>query len=345
MKNPLKLALIFILFTAIWPMQTHASSTRETVLQLLKDYSPDSYYMIDQYFKMPEVIEKYFNSKKIEIKVPKGDFIYYVKGNSEQEILDSIVIVAHEMCHYYTNNRAYQLFRETKKKMELHESYETYYAGNQGDISVKRSNIFNSQEIAAVIPESLRTFHFKTYISPETDDTASKKIGVYGLLNEFNAYYYGTKAAFDMYPFYRDKMTSNAERWVHYMDSINNSYFAYSEFKFFILKYLLYARQNYPVIYQDIINNHEFCRAYLMVDERYGQLIQDYFTLRNKIFENLRKEGYSVNVGPTSYVITRSEPKFTRLGGDYFFTTYELLQNEIAKPEYQAIVKKLGGLE
>ncbi|NLW48706.1 MAG: hypothetical protein GXY86_15440 [Firmicutes bacterium] len=42
-----------------------------------------------------------------------------------------------------------------------------------------------------------------------------------GLLDEHHAYYHGTKAAFDLYPYYRDKMTENPKKWHNYLSPID----------------------------------------------------------------------------------------------------------------------------
>ena len=50
------------------------------------------------------------------------------------------------------------------------------------------------------------------------------------------------------------------------------NYSSYYEFNIFIGAYLTYVRKNYPVMYNEILDNKEFRRAYGIIDKNFHQL-------------------------------------------------------------------------
>jgi hypothetical protein len=215
--------------------------------------------------------------------------------------------------------------------------YEAFYIGDNLDVIVKRTPVFNTKEIAAIIPEPLRTFRF-TYVNAEKPRT-SQILGIYGLLDELNAYYHGTKTVIDLYSYYRDKINSGTDCWIAFMDEVNAVYFAYPEFKFFIFKYVQYAKSNYPKQYQEIIKNKELINAFGAIDKNFAQLIDEYFKLKEEIYESLRRDGFTVTETDRYCQITRGEPPYYRSTSNYL-QSYKLLQNELQKEEYATLLKE-----
>ena len=333
MRNWLKILAVFLLYLLFLQTESRALSPRETILQLLKDYSPTGYYIVNQYETAPEEVE----FQKWKTKFKKSDFMNFVRGDSIEDLLRSINTVVHETAHSYILVKAYQLCKDRKGKSIP--GYDAYYIGNETNITVKKTPTFNTTEIIGSIPEPLRTFRFKTYVSDESDkNIRSKTAGVYGLLDEYHAYYHGTKAAFDLYPYYRDKMPESPEKWHNYFYGVNGSFAASMEFEFYILKYLQYAKANYPKIYRDILHNKDFCAAFFAIKKNHAQLAEDYFRVKEEIFEMLRKEGYTVSEDERSYTIGNDR---IRIKADNNLESYFLLQRELEKEEYQVILKEL----
>lgn len=333
MGNLLKKPAVFLLLFLFLQTQSWALSPRETIMQLLKDYSPTGYYIVNQYETAPEDVE--FQRWKTKFK--KSDFMSFVRGDAIQDLLRSINTVVHETAHSYILVKSYQLCKDRKGKSIP--GYDAYYIGNETNITVKITPIFNTTEIIGSIPESLRTFRFKTYVSDESDkNIRSKTAGVYGLLDEYHAYYHGNKAAFDLYPYYRDKMPETPEKWHNYFYGVNGTFAASMEFEFYILKYLQYAKANYPKIYRDILRNKDFCAAFFAIKQNHAQLGKDYFQVKEEIFEMLRQKGYTVS----------EDERFCAIGKDHILVktnnnmeSYFLLQREMEKEEYQVILKEL----
>jgi len=326
---------LFMVVTA----HAHALSTRETLLKFLKDYSPDGYDIVNGYEKTPdEEIARHMTWKK-----KKDDFMEFVRGDSEKSVLGAVNMVVHETSHTYSALLALQLCEKiTGKTGSRCGSYHAYRVGKGKTILVKRTAVFNTGEMADSIPPSLRTFRYKLYVSPDTNKggyvIGSKAFGVYGLLNEFDAYYHGNRAAFDMYPYYRDRMGPGPAKWHDYFSGVNRSFSAGLEFKFFILKYIQYAKNRHPDVYRAIMENRDFASAYLAVEKNHQDLVRDYYNVKKEVSAALGKEGYTFTEDDTNMFIGKAPHRF---GSSNHMRDYILLKGELEKEEYRTLVEEL----
>jgi hypothetical protein len=74
---------------------------------------------------------------------------------------------------------------------------------------MKKTKTFPSREIIPSIPENLRTFRFSDYVETTNEIQSTQNEGIYGLLDEFNSYYQGTKASFDLLPLRESGKSAN----------------------------------------------------------------------------------------------------------------------------------------
>lgn len=124
-----------------------------------------------------------------------------------------------------------------------------YFLNCNKNIRVKHTNTFKSRKIIEVIPDSCRTFRFDHYINIKGRHVTQVD-GIYGLLNEFNAYYKGAQSKYDFKPHINDSL---------YLEGIVGSEMqAYYEFKYYIITYLIYAEENHNRKFNAIINNDNF---------------------------------------------------------------------------------------
>lgn len=286
----------------------------------------------------------------------KSNFMNFVHGGTEIEMLRSFDTLVHETYHGYCSALPYKLCKERYRDASLGSYYDAYYAGNGNTFLVKRTAVFNTKEIAASIPEELRTYRFMPYVTTDPqyksamtteysapdrqffENSVSQTHGVYGLLEEFTAYYNGTHTSIDLYSYYRDKLEPTIANWSGYVTGVEVTYYAHMEFKFFILKYLQYAKTHYPQIYKGILENRDFCQAFLGIDQKFTQVIAAYYQKREEIFEGFRKQGYTVTKNDTVYYIEKQK---TSDAVYHFGKVYDLLKNEIAKEEYQLLLTEL----
>lgn len=116
--------------------------------------------------------------------------------------------------------------------------------------------------------------------------TSSQKNGIYGMVEEFNAYYHGTKAGYELRPYY-ESFCQDTDCWQDYLANIYSPLYAYHEFRLFIAWYLKYAQKKHPKVYQDCMRNENLKVAFTLTNNAYKQLIADYFQTRKEIMQEM----------------------------------------------------------
>ena len=172
--------------------------------------------------------------------------------NGAARITDALSTAVHEECHIagFSDNSFIR---------------RSYYVGG-GYVVLDKTPVFDSKEMIGTIPQSLRTFRFDTYLgSTAPANMASRCEGPYGLLDEYNAYCWGTNNELKTFDYC---MRSGKRAW-------SNSWLAQAEFRYYILRYMLYARDYHPDVYQGILNNYSFRQAFTMVDTRFEAVVRE----------------------------------------------------------------------
>ena len=152
--------------------------------------SPDSWYLLMQYDKLPsEVATKSVSGSSLSTRKSASTF-EYLSGRSKTELLQSMGTNVHEIAHGYFRQNTYKYAKENGILMNWDNSESFFLVSPTLSyfISFPNKSLFPSRELIKVIPENLRTFRFDTYIDG-TSSTQSE--GVIGLLNEMHAYYLG----------------------------------------------------------------------------------------------------------------------------------------------------------
>jgi hypothetical protein len=194
----------------------------------------------------------------------------WAEGKTHRQILKDYATVIHETCHSVNDDIGGFMGRG-------------FYISPLIEIKVSKKMVFKSSELDKTIPEHWKNhiFRYKTYIQGIEGDEEISSIydGIYGLVDEFDAYYQSTKAVVELYDYYKT-IASNTEPyyWSMYLSNCYSSIFAYYEFRLFIAWYLRYAKKNYPGIYQSIIRNKALKIVYTLIDNGYEKVIQQYFT-------------------------------------------------------------------
>lgn len=198
---------------------------------------------------------------------------------------------------------------------------------------VYHTSVFSSNEIADLIPAHLRTIRYDTYIGDYDPNLAAQAEGVYGLLNEFNAYYWGTRAAVSLYDYYVTQPL-NEDMWLEFSTNCSSSYTGYAEFRYYLLTYLLYARDNHPAVYNAILANDDFRQAFTTLDEAFIQLIDDMFAGFDKACAYLNSKGYQAEVYGGGFWVNG-------VGYSIFLDEYEPLMEEMEKSQYVEMAQLL----
>lgn len=277
-----------------------AAATQKNVMSLMNTYNKDSAYILQK-------------------SIDRGKNIL-VWWSPDERIIDSIDTAVHEECHGYT-------FYEYNPFLG-----EAIYTGNKSSINVNYTKVYPSKEMSRTIPVNLRTFRWDTYVGNPSANLTSDVDGVYGLLDEFTAYYWGMNAELSLYP-YLKKVNASVADWKGFISACANGRLAYAEFKYYIMQYLSYAKQKYPDIYKDIIENKNFIKAYTTIEQKFASQITQFETRMLDLKKLLEAQGYGVTI----------ENGFFYVGGSgcgIFQEDYDKLIREINSSKYANILKQ-----
>ena len=220
--------------------------TMESLLALLDAYDPDGAWII-----------------RHAEEAGQGGWRVWAWGASTLGDLDSsLETIVHEQLHAYTHLAGWRS--------------EYIYIGDGESVLVPYTDVFDTAEAADLFPESLRTFRYDDYVSSNAEPLmASRQFGVYGLLNEYAAYCWGMNNYLKLSSFF-----DNYKGWG------SNVYISFTEFRFYILSYMLYAREQYPAVYQGIMDNSAFLRAFSAVDTQFELETAQYRTMLPLYFDD-----------------------------------------------------------
>lgn len=243
-----------------------APLTEENVFAVLDDLDPDGAWIIRQADTDNSNVTHYVNGVKVDAGDNFMSWFYSDMGSSLRDTVraGSLDTAVHEECHHFSHKDGW--------------SRERIYIGNGEYISVHYTATFKTEEMSRQLPESLRTSRYRTYVSEGATASANQN-GVYGLLNEYTAYCWGTNDRVKTFD-YADGKHDNR---------YSNEFVSYAEFRFWILSYMLYARENHPDVYQGILDNDAFRLAFTTVDAKFTQVIEEYFAL-GRISHDFRVE-------------------------------------------------------
>jgi hypothetical protein len=297
------LALLIALLCAAVPLAAEPTSAdRAWVLDTLKKYSPDGWYIVNTFLTQSD---------------DEMDFMEYWGGSGEDQRWESINTIVHELAHGYMS-------------LDMSEGI-NYYISPTKSILVKVGKVYRTNKMVDSIPENLKTFRFD-YVDSEEENLGSQSEGAYGLLDEMNAYWVGVQAASDMLPLFKAKGASAV--WKDYFNSVNASLYGIVEFRFFVLRYILWAKDNDKKVYDDIMANAIFRSAFSALDRRACDFTTSWVKGRAALYESIKKMG--VNIREQGTVISIGND-----GAGTFFDIYELMRQEMLKPLYTPILTAL----
>ncbi|PIQ48828.1 MAG: hypothetical protein COW03_07930 [Cytophagales bacterium CG12_big_fil_rev_8_21_14_0_65_40_12] len=305
------------------------NATDQKIYEYLDKYSPESSEMLRLLYSLPSSYE--LNGVTLQLSGEQAPSSW-VSDHSEKGIMEALNTVVHESMHGLTSRLPYALLKaEGEIGYNFDDSYSAFYVNKDSSYLVKHSPVFNSNKITNEIPKTLRTFRFKPYIAPRSNTLGSQANGIYGLMDEWNAYYFGTKAAFDLFEYYKSKSGENYEVYLNHVSNLAGTYYAYYEFKYFILKYLEFAQLNEKAVYEGILSNIEFRKAFTSIDQRFAALLDQFEERLEEIAKlpasNERDSVYQEN---GYYFINET-------GVGLFTNEVEMLKAELDKPNLKEL--------
>lgn len=165
-----------------------------------------------------------------------------------------IVLSTEEQSIFKTSTLHKRYFPQAVKEMSR---YETYIQEWGDDVSDENSKL-SIEEIRAFGVEELR---------PGEARTTSNVKGLYGLMEEFNAYHHGIKAEYEIITNMEGAETIGS----------TNSVAAYFEFNVFMAYYLKYAKEYVPEVYRLLMNDRTLRVAYTLIELSWRELITNIY--------------------------------------------------------------------
>ncbi len=277
-KRLFVLPFMFLLLT-----KSFAQVSEYWVLDNLETYSPSSYYIIKQYKTNGTSISHGGSSTSSSM-----NHLEFCDLTSIEKFLSTIATTVHETTHAFDSQIPYMLARQGSFNLEFGE-HEGFVFDEHTKIaySLPKQNFFPSIKLANSITGNLRTFRYDTYIESKLANQSTQSEGIIGLMEEFNAYYHGSKVIFDLLPIYKEQYGDNF-LWSWSSEFTSNAD-AYYEFDFFIKEYLLYAKANYPLLYEELKNDYNFKLIYKNIRSNFSNLINQYEKKYNEFTLSAKK--------------------------------------------------------
>ncbi|MBD3290897.1 hypothetical protein GF337_18965 [candidate division KSB1 bacterium] len=326
--------------TGLFPLSVFAETNQNKKIytepktaawNFIEKYCPDGFYVLQQYYSAPSQ----FEICEVEISLGEHlDYGKYIHGKTEQDIIRALSTIVHEVSHGYASRLAWKALQDQNIAVSIDEGYSYYYLGDRHSILVKETPVFKSHEIHRIFPAKLQTNRYETYIHPSDPMMGTQQKGIYGLLDELAAYYHGTKVSIDLYDYYKSIDSNTGSEWLDFLEGVGATYFAYKEFKLYILQYLIYAEQYQPDMYREIIDNQPFVTAFLIVNEKFDNLIQRFYDLKDELTSVLQQKEIDV-YEENDYLFIGPE------GRKMFHQDYEKLQAELQKDRYRRLMNRL----
>ena len=321
---------LFLLCLFCFPLFLAAQSKTRTLV-LLKKYNPEGYQILNTYLNAPTE----FKIGPMTTSSSKTDFGIYIMGADETSIVASLGTVVHEINHGYTGLLALNEMANKKLTKLAGKRASFFFINANQQILVPHTTTFPSKLIANNVKLGFRNFRYDEYITSTNTILGTQQSGVYGLMDEWNAYYQDTRTNYELYDYFLAETKQMPADWARYLGQVNGVFYAYAEFKYFILEYLKYAQKNQPDIYQNIIDNAAFKESFQAIDKGYGSLIEQYFEQRTAIFANLKEQGLQVKM----------DDKFTFIGTKghgNFMKEYQELMAAMEEDSFKKVLLDLS---
>ncbi len=167
-----------------------------------------------------------------------------------------IVLSTEEQSVFKTSTLHRSYFPRAVKEMSRYQTYIQAWGENVSD------------ENSQLSQGDLATYGVKELRPGEARTTSNVK-GIYGLMEEFNAYHHGIKAEYELITGLENPKVSGS----------TNSLASYFEFNVFIAYYLKYAKEREREVYQMLMNDKSLRVAYTLIELSWRELI-------TKVYDN-----------------------------------------------------------
>jgi hypothetical protein len=299
---------------------------------MLSRNNPDASYFLSELYRMPT---KFKSENSTITTSPPSDFMVYAQRNKPFEILSDISTVVHEGCHMYQSQKAYVMLSEMGQAIDFDLDYTVYFIAQNEEYLVKHTPTFPSIKIAGEIPKALQSFRYATYIKTNQSILGTQQSGVYGLMEEWSAYYNGLKTTVLNYPEYAALANGTMDAYLSFLSDVGSIRMAYPEFKYYILQYLEYASRKEKEVYGQVIDNEDFRITFRAIDNAYASCMSIVEKRKEEIKALAESKGLDM----------RETEKYTMIGNKgvgSFNNEFSAYQKAMDDPKFNAILSALS---
>lgn len=322
-----RILFIGIILTGLHVIGQSKEQARATIWDMLNRNNSDAHKFMTDLYAMPTKLKS--GSATITMS-PPTDFMVFVQGYDRQSILSDISTVVHEACHMYQGQMPNVLLSKQGVPIDFKSDYTVYFISAQEEYLVKHTPTFPSIKMAAEITGSLQSFRYETYIKTNETNLGTQQSGIYGLMDEWAAYYNGFKTTVQNFEEYAAYTQQSIDPIYDFLGDAGSIRIAYPEFRFYIVHYLDFARRNQKEMYEQIMANDTFRAAYRAIDRAFGMTINKYTDKLNKIGQLAELKGLKVQE-KGDYLMIGDQ------GIGTFQEAYVAFETAMADPKYAAI--------
>ena len=258
---------------------------KDKFLQLLSINIPNYYDVVANNYIGPLQFKHYKEDEQVK----------WNRSTEDSSIVELFTVVVHESIHKNNMNNTSKVLLPSIESIEIEKT--------EVIPTIEMVSFFDSTCFVDNI------FRFNLYCN--SSSSSSSTFGVYGMIDEFSAYYHETNVAYLMYQQF--KVQPNFANT--FRKDLLSSMFAYYEFNLFMGGYLSYVKTNNPIIYNKIVTNKNFCLAYAKIDDDYGGLAK----LIEKEFAN---DDFLNNINEDCLISTKKDLQ-------QFLPELEVLKNNV----------------
>jgi hypothetical protein len=190
-----------------------------------------------------------------------GNKIIMYAGDTNIRFPDELETLIHESTHHYN-----------KEVWEWGKPLNHRYMVTPGhDLWARHTKLYPSSEFIAIVPKDApaKIFRYGLYVGPDSHVSANSW-GIYGMMDEFSAYYNGARSAWIGY--HLAKSRGDKKSMEIFEQRCLGTYFAWYEFRTFMGWYLTYAKMKHPDVYKETMENREIAKVFAELDREFGDL-------------------------------------------------------------------------
>lgn len=286
---------------------------------LLQRYSATGHYILTTHDALPG---RFVLGDTTITLSHSGGFGDYFADGAPAELVGNMGTAVHEVYHAYSSLMGYQLLVDAR--LPRADGVHAIYVGG-APLLVRYGPLYPAAEMDTTFPGDARSFRYPTYVSPSQPTQSTQSEGVYGLLDEWAAYYHSSRTQLDFWPWVRDEAPADARLLWSYHVGVQDVWMPHVELKMFVLHYLLHAQRFRPDVYRALLADAGFRRAFVAVDAAYAALIAEGARLEPTIQAFARSRGVDLGRG-----VQRDAAELAAL------------QRYLASPPYRALAAELA---